>query len=440
MKITLVGGGSYSWTDSLFASFLGNPFFDHETELCLYDMNEKALSDLQAYCAMYNQAFPDLAIRVTTTTSLDQSLNGADYVIAAISHGGLKAELEDHYIARRHGFYNVKGSEAGIAGASRTIRHVPELVRIARRMRELCPDARFLNVTNPLTALTRAITKYTGIEAIGFCHGIKNHLELLLPYIGAKSVSELNFEVAGIDHCSFLLDVKYHQQDVFELLRGSGRIEAAWRGESSGTYDDPFAGRENQRIRFILWDILGYLPGLSDEHCAEFYYQVIGTPALREKFNMHYDRIADRTKSANSARENLLAAIKAGPKPAVPTCSEILDRFIEAINGGRPLHDVLNYRNYGQVPNLPLDTVVETWCYVDSTGIHPEITRPMPKIVESIVRPMALREELYMEAAMEQDERKLVSALAMDPIVNDFLQIKQVAHEIMEYNSQFLIK
>jgi len=437
MKITMIGGGSYSWTDSLFASFLSNPFFDRSTELCLYDISEQALADLQVYCSMYNQAFPEQAIRVTTTTSLDRALDGAGYVIAAISHGGLAAELEDHYIARRHGFYNIKGSEAGIAGASRTIRHVPEMVRIARSMRELCPGAQFLNVTNPLTALTRAVTKYAGVEAVGFCHGIKNHLELLLPYIGAASVNELSFEVAGIDHCSFLLAVKYRGQDVLEILRGNGRIEAAWRGESSGTIDDPFAGRENQRIRFILWDILGYLPGLSDEHCAEFYYQVIGTPALRETFKMHYDRIEERTRSAVSARENLLAAVKAGPRPQIPACSEILDRYIEALHGGRALHDVLNYRNVGQVPNLPSDTVVETWCYVDATGVHPEITRPLPKIVESIVRPMALREELFMEAAMEQDEQKLVSALAMDPIVNDFLQIKAVAHDIMVYNRQF---
>ncbi len=108
--------------------------------------------------------------------------------------------------------------------------------------------------------------------------------------------------------------------------------------------------------------------------------------------------------------------------------------------GGRPYYDVLNYKNVGQVANLPLGIVTETFCNVDAAGIHPVQAGPLPKIAESIVRPMALREDLYMEAAMEWDEKKLISALATDPIVNDFLRVKDVAHEIMEYNKQFLVK
>jgi len=41
-----------------------------------------------------------------------------------------------------------------------------------------------------------------------------------------------------------------------QIMRDKGMIEAAWAGKNNITYDDPFAGRENQRIRFILWDIL----------------------------------------------------------------------------------------------------------------------------------------------------------------------------------------
>ena len=78
IKIAMVGGGSYSWTYGLYSTFLNNPFFDRETELCLYDINEKALIDLYTYCSYYNDRYPEQAIAITKTLSEDEALTGAD--------------------------------------------------------------------------------------------------------------------------------------------------------------------------------------------------------------------------------------------------------------------------------------------------------------------------------------------------------------------------
>ena len=85
-------------------------------------------------------------------------------------------------------------------------------------MKRLCPDAIMLNVTNPLTALTRAVQKYADVHAVGFCHGIRNHLEILLPYFGADSFEHVSFSVSGVDHCSFLLDVKIFFKTIANIL------------------------------------------------------------------------------------------------------------------------------------------------------------------------------------------------------------------------------
>lgn len=439
-KITLIGGGSYSWTDDLFATFLNNPFFRQETEVCLYDLNEQALSHVFSYCSWYNEHHPEKAVTLSKTLDEDRALDGADYVVIAISHGGLEAELEDHRIARRHGFYNIKGSESGIAGAGRTLRHVPEFLRYARKMRALCPGAMLLNVTNPLTALTRCVHRYEGIHAMGFCHGILNHLEILLPYFGATRLEEVSFSVTGVDHCSFLTDIRFQGQDALQVMRNKGMIEAAWAGKTDIIYDDPFADRENQRIRFILWDILGCMPGLSDEHCAEFYYQTTGTQANRDRFGMHYDRIADRSASVERFRDKIMVPLTQQAMPPLREGTEILHRAIEALEGGRKMYDVVNYRNLGQVPELSKDTVVETFAAVDATGVHPAIANPMPKAVEAVVRPTALREELFMEAAVEWDAWKLTAALAIDPLVQDFTRVRDVVRDLMDYNARFLPK
>ncbi len=440
LKIAMVGGGSYSWTYGLFSTFLDNPFYDRETELCLYDINEKAVNDTYAFCSYYNAMFPDKAITLTKTLSEDEALEGADYVVIAISHGGLEAELEDHYIARRHGFYNVKGSESGIAGASRTIRHVPEFIRIARRMKQLCPNAVMLNVTNPLTALTRCVQKYENVTAVGFCHGIRNHLEILLPYFGADSFEGVSFSVSGVDHCSFLTDIRFHGKDALQIMRDKQMIEAAWAGKDNITFDDPFAGRENERIRFILWDMLGCMPGLSDEHCAEFYYQTTGTQESRDLFGMHYDRIADRTKTVERLRDQIVKPLETGDMPPFRVSEERPDRVIEALQGGREFYDVMNYRNFGQTRELPMDTVVETFVTFDATGIHPAIANPLPKAAQLVVQATAVREEMFMEAAAEWDESKLTAALCQDPLVQDFTRVRAVAADIMRYNAQFVGK
>ena len=114
-----------------------------------------------------------------------------------------------------------------------------------------------------------------------------------------------------------------------------------------------------------------------------------------------------------------------------------MDRVIEALEGGRPFYDVVNYRNLGQVRELPPDTVVETFVNFDATGAHPAIAHPLPRSVQPIVA-AALREELFMEAAVEWNAVKLTSALCQDPLVQDFTRIRDVVKDLMDYNAQWL--
>lgn len=438
MKIALVGGGSYAWTPKLVQNFLGNPFFNGAA-LCLMDINPEALDEVFRLCGMIAALYPESDLRITRTVNLSEALDGASYVIVAISHGGLDAELEDHRMARRNGFYNVKGSEVGIAGCSRTLRHVPELVRIARNMEKRCPGAALLNVTNPLTATTRAVNKYTSIRCVGFCHGVMNHLQVLFPFFGTDGWDGIDFSVAGVDHCSWLLDVRRHGRDMLQMIKDKGLVDEAKKGFSPIQYDDPFAGRENQRLRFLIWDIIGYLPALSDEHCVEFFGQIMKSAQTRAHFKMEYDRIKERTATVRQAGDKVRRLLAGGEKLARSRSGEVLDQFIQARNGGGAFSSVLNCPNVGQIGNLPRDSIVETLCAVDATGVHPVHAGDLPPILDSIVRPVCIREELYMEAAIEDDVHKLQGALATDPLVNDFSRIDALCRELMDYNRQFRI-
>ena len=436
MKITIVGGGSYAWAPNLIQDFLHEEFLS-ESEMCLMDINEVSLNEIFDYSQLCKKSFPKTELKFTKTTDLREALSDASFVIVAISNGGLKAELEDHRIARRHGFYNMKGSEVGIAGCSRTLRHVPEMVRIAREMEKYCPDALLLNVTNPLSANTRSVNKYTKIKSVGFCHGVCNHLEALFPLFDCEGWNGIEFNVAGVDHCSWLLNVKYKGKDALQIIKEKGFIEAAYRGQNFATFDDRFAGTENLRLRFIIWDIIGYMPAITDEHCVEFFGQIMKSSETREFYNITYDRIAERTKTVNEGRDVVKDVLEGKEKLRISTSGEIIAKFIAALNGAGAFSDVLNYPNEGQIPNLPLGTIVETMCTIDSNGIHPIHTGGLPPILESIVGPVAIREELYMESAIEDNIQKLRSALVTDPLVNEFRNIDVICSELMNYNRQF---
>ncbi len=117
--------------------------------------------------------------------------------------------------------------------------------------------------------------------------------------------------------------------------------------------------------------------------------------------------------------------------------NECIDKFIAALHGAGSLTEVFNCPNVGQISNLPLESVVETKCLVDSTGVHPIAAGALPPILESLVRPVSIRQELYMEAAMTGDAQLLRAALATDPLVSDFRNIHQLTDELLKYNRKF---
>ena len=95
--------------------------------------------------------------------------------------------------------------------------------------------------------------------------------------------------------------------------------------------------------------------------------------------------------------------------------SDDVGGWIAALSGGPPIEDNLNAPNRGQIPQLPLDAVVETRGVLDATGYHP-LASPMPPALAAVVEPHAIRQELTVEAAVEGSADKALAALITDPL------------------------
>ncbi len=105
------------------------------------------------------------------------------------------------------------GDTVGPGGLFRGLMNIPVVVEIARAMEEYCPDAVLLNLTNPLTVLTRAVSKATSIRAVGPCHELFSTLGMLSKMFDVTEEA-INARVAGINHFIWVTDVSVHGRDV----------------------------------------------------------------------------------------------------------------------------------------------------------------------------------------------------------------------------------
>ena len=110
----------------------------------------------------------------STTTDQRAALEGADFVIVTISTGGFDSMAVDLDVPARYGIRQSVGDTVGPGGINRSLRNIPVLVGVAEDMGKVCPDAWLLNITNPMTCLTRAVCRQTAVKAVGLCHEVGN--------------------------------------------------------------------------------------------------------------------------------------------------------------------------------------------------------------------------------------------------------------------------
>src|SRR5690348_18358563 len=95
-----------------------------------------------------------------------RAITGADFVITCFSVGGFDSMQHDIEIPRRYGIRQPIGDSVGPGGILRSLRSVPVLLDIARDVEDVAPDAWLVNVTNPLTALCRSVTRETSVKTV----------------------------------------------------------------------------------------------------------------------------------------------------------------------------------------------------------------------------------------------------------------------------------
>jgi alpha-galactosidase len=442
IKIVIVGGGSWTFTPGLVTNIMRSPYLEG-CHVVLHDIDPDALDLSYRLTTLYKERAESTT---TFAKTLDQAeaLDGADYVLVTISTGGLETMEPDITIPEKYGIIQPVGDTVGPGGLSRALRSVPVFLRIGRAMEERCPDAWMLNLSNPLSALTRVVNKETSIRALGLCIGVWESARGYARFFDVP-FNEISFVNTGIDHISWFTEVVVEGRPAYYRLHDMGIDDWLAKPPDQARTDPTFGDLYDFRVGLMVGRQIGALPAIGDRHLAEALPTFLQNRANFEASGIHRTTIADRRKRLAERRANAERMVAGQLELDLGTAVDVLGThqsndvagWITALEGAGTFHDNVNGPNIGQIPELPLGAVVETRAVLDGTGFRPLVS-PMPREIEAMVRPQVLRQELTVEAAIEGSFDKALAVLVGDPLVADPRIARPMLEELIEANRRWL--
>jgi alpha-galactosidase len=433
-RICFIGGGSYNWMPKLLTDLA----LTHELEgtVVLHDVNPSALDDIERYGRkVFARAGSNFAIQ--TTTDLEAGLDGADFVVVTITTGGLETMRIDLDIPEKYGIYQSVGDTVGPGGLSRALRNVPVMAGIAQAMQRRCPDAWMLNLTNPLTVLTRVVGMTAPrIKAVGLCHELFGVRAGLIRMFGGD-VHDFEMRVAGVNHLIWVLDMTIRGQDGLRMVRDFvAESRPLPIPEARGSWHQPFVDR--WKLKLELFDLYGSLPAAGDRHLAEFFSSYLTEATGRgEDYGVLLTTIPDRQKQVATARAAVQSAIQ-GELPALTRSPEATADIVSAVTNGRSVRTIVNLPNSGQVDNLPRGAVVETLAEITSAGAQPLTVGALPPGILSTLQPHVTNQEMIAVAALEGDRSLALQAMVNDPLVPNLQTARAMLDDLLEAHAAYL--
>jgi alpha-galactosidase len=454
-KIVVIGAGSASFGLNTLGALMRSQVLAG-SELALVDQNAETLAIVRRLADRLNQEW-NARLVITTHTHHKTALQGASFVVSAIEVPPReKLWRMDYEIPLRHGVRQPYAENGGPGGFAHAARNIGPVLQIVHDMEQLCPDAWFINYTNPMVRICDAIHRYSKIKAIGLCHQIyagygmvggllADKLGIVLPadpmsiYADAKywpilgkishqTAEIVDIKAAGLNHFTWMLDIRDRRtgEDLYPLVRE--------RWEGSDPNFEPLSRR--------VFAAFGLMPIPGDGHLCE-YLPWTSDPDTKpwEKYHLHlYDW--DRAEKGREEGHKKIAQMGEGTlglEELVGADSEGALEMIEAIAGaGNHYHLAVNLPNDGQITNLPTGAIVETPGLISGMGARGFPVGALPEGIAELLRRELACVRLSVDAAATGDRQAALQCLLLDPVLSDMDVAKDVLDDYLLTYKQYL--
>ena len=444
-KIAFIGAGSFGFTRKLVADLLTFPAFQ-DLEIALMDIDQERLDFVEEACRIINKKGGHQA-KITATRDRREALEDADGVVCTILQGGVEVFRTDIEIPKKYGVDINVGDTRGPAGIFRAVRTLPVMLDICRDISELCPQAIFLNYTNPMAMLCSGMQKeYPELRITGLCHSVQGTAKMLADWIGAD-YKDITYTCAGINHQAFYLDYKWKGEDAYPQIR-----EAVF-GEN-GHYNDEI-------VRNEMFKHFDYYVTESSGHNSEYNAWFRKRPDLIEKYCTHgtnwnpgeYAYVLNGyletkktwrdyiKKELQELQEEVVKETEDGDEFAGLEVREYASDIFNAVFGSRkPFLFNGNVPNKNLIDNLPYDCCVEVPVIASKQGLQSVQVGPLPDQLAVMVNTSAGSEELAIQGMLEKDRHKIFQAIAFDPLTSAVLSLQEIqtmVDEMFEANREY---
>ncbi|MBQ7475652.1 MAG: alpha-glucosidase/alpha-galactosidase [Clostridia bacterium] len=409
MKLTFMGAGSTVFARNVVGdTMMAEPF--HDMEVALYDIDAQRLEESYAIISSMNNTVNEGRATIKKYLGVGErreALRGADFVVNAIQVGLYDpCTIIDFEVPKKYGLRQTIGDTLGIGGIFRGLRTIHVLKGFAEDMESVCPNAWFLNYTNPMAILSGFMQRFTKVKTVGLCHSVQVCSRDLLEELGMDDRIEGRVDkIAGINHMAWLLEIR--DRDGVDLYTEIRR-RAAEKNAS---------GKHHDMVRFDYIAKLGYFCTESSEHNSEYnpFFIKPGRDDLIEKFNIPLDEYPRRCIEQIEGWKKEYEEITKTGRIEHERSREYASYIMEAITTGVPYKIGGNVINHGMIPNLPADACVEVPCIVDKNGVTPTYVGPLPLQLAAMNSSNIYPQMLTIEAAVTCDRSKIYQAAMMDP-------------------------
>ena len=421
MKVTFMGAGSTVFSKNVLGDTMLCDAF-HDMEIALYDIDAHRLEESYLLISKMNESINEGRATVKKYLGVEQrkdALRGADFVINAIQVGLYDpCTIIDFEIPKKYGLRQTIGDTLGIGGIFRALRTIHVLKGFAADIEEVCPNAWFLNYTNPMAILSGYMQRYTKVKTVGLCHSVQHCSGGLLHHLGMQDKLEGRKElIAGINHMAWLLEI--YDKDGNDLYP---EIKRRAKEKNAGE-------KHWDMVRYDYIDKLGYYCTESSEHNSEYnpFYIKPGREDLIEKFNIPLDEYPRRCVNQIAGWQKQYEELMAGGNIEHKRSREYASHIMEAIWTNKPYKIGGNVLNTGGlISNLPRNACVEVPCLVDGNGITPTYVGDLPTQLAAMNSSNIYPQLLTVEAAVEKNREKVYMAAMMDPHTGAELSIDDI--------------
>ena len=437
MKVAVLGGGGFR-TPTLHGCLVRVADQAGIDEIVLEDVDADRLARIRAVIEGIDRERGGAALPVRTTTSLEDAVEGAGAVLAAIRVGGAQARVVDEGVPLAFG---VLGQETvGPAGIAFALRTIPAMRTIAETVWDRAPDAWFVNFTNPAGIVTEVVRSVLGERAVGIC----DSPAALCARVAAtldRPMEAISFDHAGLNHLGWLLAAEIDGVDRLPaLLEDEERLAAVDEARLFG----PDRLRELGAIPDEYLVYLDRVEAVTRAFVAEGPRGAI-VQAQQRAFDGEAPtddpaaalaawRRARNARHATYLSEGWAAAVWDPPKPEVLSAgpgeegyAAVAADLLVAVRSEEPRRLIVDTANAGRLDGLADTEIAEVTCDVSRAGVEPVPGRALPAPAAALVERVKEVERLTIRAAAEGSAALALEALLAHPVVPS----REVAERIL---------